>query len=147
MQFYRRLSADASGRFDIDGLSPGKYWVSSEPSEKEAAALMKAQGERDLEAAYRLQRRASADVAEGETTQVIVGGLPREGVRVHGTITAAGQPIAGCLLTVFRLDGGGSAPQSSATDAQGRYELIVEGAGNYGFSLHDRKSGISFSIS
>ena len=142
---YRRSSADASGHFEFEGLTPGRYFVHSQPSEKEMAAMKTEDGEPDMSAWARLSKQTAATVSEGETVHVVLGGAPRDGIRIHGKVTCAGRPVAGCSLWLYRADGGIGAQVSGATDSQGQYELTVEGAGTYGFAVNDAKSGTSFS--
>jgi hypothetical protein len=138
-----QASTDASGHFEFEGLTPGKYWINSQPSEKEIAAATKGNGEADGAIWARLQKQTTATVIEGETVHVVLGGLPRDGVRIRGAITCAGRPVAGCSLWLYRMDGKEGSNQSGASDAQGRYEITVESAGKYAFTVNDPKSGTS----
>jgi protocatechuate 3,4-dioxygenase beta subunit len=142
---YQQTNVDASGHFEIEALAPGKYWVQSMPSEKEMEAMASDKGELDQVAWARQQKQTTATVAEGETTHVVLGGTSREGVRVFGKVTCGERPVANCLLWLYRADGQNPSTQSGATDADGKYELTVDGAGKYGFNVNDPKSGTSFS--
>jgi len=142
---YQRSNADADGHFEIGSLAPGNYWISSQPSEKELAAATKPGEDQDAVAWARLQKTASVVVVEGETTHVVLGGASRDGIRIHGTITCSGKPAAGWMFWVMNEAGAGHSQQSGASDAQGRYEVSVDGPGKYSFSVHEWKGGISFS--
>jgi protocatechuate 3,4-dioxygenase beta subunit len=142
---YRNQTADASGHFEFEGLSPGKYWLTSEPTEKEIEALTPENGERNTAAWMTLQKQAVVDVTEGETAHVVLGGAPHDAVRVHGTITSGGRPVSGCLVWVYGASSGDQTPHSGSSDAQGRYEVSLEGAGEYSFNIQDEKRGTSFS--
>jgi hypothetical protein len=115
------------------------------PSQKEMEALASEKGDEDQAAWARLQKQTTATVAEGETTHVVLGGAAREGIRVYGKVTCGERPVANCVLWLFRGDGPTPSTQSGATDAEGKYELTVDGAGKYGFNVSDPKSGTSFS--
>ncbi|HEV8113770.1 MAG TPA: carboxypeptidase-like regulatory domain-containing protein [Planctomycetota bacterium] len=142
---FHSSTADAAGHFDVGGLTPGKYWISTQLSQNELAVVTR-QGNGGIDTAWaRNQNTTTIDVLEGETTRVVLGGAMRDGIRIHGAITCAGRPAANWLLWITRAEGGGAAQLSAASDARGQYEVSVEGAGTYSFSLNQPDGGISFS--
>jgi len=140
-QTYHDTVTDASGRFEIEGVTPDRYWVSSQPSQEELDAL----DEGEFQVAWaKSSKQAVADVKEGQTAHIVLGGTPKDGTRVHGTIYAGAardRTVAGCTLWIHRQKSEDPSPITGTSDEQGRYEVVVPAAGEYGVSVMSEKAG------
>ena len=136
-----RASVDDAGRFEVSALAPGKYQMFAEPPPDRVKAASKSGEEDGFD--FGMPRMAVADVVDGETTRVVIGGVPKSGIRVHGTVTAGSRPMAGCMLFAGRdaLEDGN--PRTATTDDQGKYEIVLDGPGKYMIAINDRKGGVS----
>ncbi len=156
----RAVEADDQGKFAFDALPAGKYRVVAKPTVSEVEDLAGAEdadpaggsssssgpkaapssAKLSLVAKLSSERSASAEIFEGGTTHVTIGGPGLAGVRVHGTIALGSRerkPFAGCLVR-YALDGPEDAPARFAVaDPAGRYELFVDAAGRYAISVSD----------
>jgi len=143
-QGYHNIKADDAGRFEIEGMSPGRYWVSSGPSEKEMADVTTDE-ERQV-AWTKFQKQATVEVVEGETVHVVLGGAPKDGVKVHGTIYAGAardRTVPGVALWVFGSAMPDQSPVTGTSDAEGKYAIVVPKAGEFSLSIMNQKRGTS----
>ncbi|GIW70836.1 MAG: hypothetical protein KatS3mg102_0378 [Planctomycetota bacterium] len=114
----RSAETDARGSYTIRGLAPGEYLV----------ALGRAAPGADREDAAEPERGPggmrikTAHVEAGRTARVDFGTEPR--VRLEGTVSRAGQPVAGEQVNLFPAAGGLGFEQAR-TDQAGRYALQV----------------------
>lgn len=146
-QSYRDVKTDASGRFEIEGVSPDRYWVSSQPSQEELDALAADEDEEEVVWAKH-HKQAMVEVLEGQTSHIVLGGIPKDGVRVHGTIYAGAardRKVSGCTLWIHQKSSENPSPISGTSDAQGRYEVVVPAAGEYSMSVMEQKRGTTTS--
>ena len=77
-----------------------------------------------------------ADIVEGETTHVVIGKPPVDPVRVHGKVTLGDEPYRGALVS-FYPEGGKLYERLAfgSVDEDGRYELDLDGPGDYVVSV------------
>jgi protocatechuate 3,4-dioxygenase beta subunit len=130
--------ADAGGRFTFEGVTPGTVTVTAMPSEEE---LFESMAESDGEEAAMMNifgqvRMESVEIGEGEEVHVVLGSEPKEPVRVVGTVTEAGAPLADVAVVAFQE--GGAIVQGmkmANTDADGHYSLTVDRPGDFIFSV------------
>jgi hypothetical protein len=81
-------------------------------------------------------RTASVEVADGGTAHVVLGSKPKRPVRVHGRVTEAGAALAEKQVFAFAEGGALLAGMKRArTDADGRYELVLDRPGDYVFGV------------
>lgn len=129
---------DSAGRFAFEHVTPGKVTVSAVPSEEELLARFQEGG--DQEAAFLSMmsdmRTASVEVADGGEAHVVLGSKPKRPVRVHGRVTEAGSALAEKQVFAF-AEGGAllSGMKLARTDADGRYELVLDRPGDYVFGI------------
>ncbi|MFN0008972.1 MAG: carboxypeptidase regulatory-like domain-containing protein [Planctomycetota bacterium] len=142
-QIHQETETDASGRFEFEGVTPDRYWVNSQASQEELEALALDEDESQV-AWTKNHKQGVADVQEGQTTHIVLGGMPKDGVRVHGTIYAGAardRTVAGCTLWIHRQKSEDPSPITGTSDAQGRYEVVVPAAGEYSVSAWNEKAG------
>ena len=123
--FEHRKSTDADGRCEFGGLRPGSYRLSAHGAGAQVVEL------------------AAGDERSVDLTE-------RPSGELSGTVTSAGQPLAGVTVSVSRessADGerGGGWIEPVKTDAAGRYTTPLRGAGDYEVEitgagyLHERR--------
>jgi hypothetical protein len=165
----RAVEADEDGKFAFDALPAGKYRVVAKPTAGEiedlgeagdaesaatkssdasassppnaaTSAKVSPSAKLSLAAKLSLERSAGAEIFEGGTTHVTIGGPSPASVRVHGTIAFGSRerkPFAACIVR-YALDGSDDAPARCAVaDPAGRYELFVDAEGRYALSVSD----------
>ncbi len=130
---WEQTTTDASGAFEIEGLSPGEYQVWFEPDMSDQ--------NKDEDSYWVVrqarERRETVQLIEGERAQVILGAPFSTPILVSGRVTSGGQPKADQLITIRQL-GDRSERQFNGvarTDATGTYSVTLGGAGRYQFSI------------
>ena len=139
----RDTETDAAGRFEFGGVSPDRYWVNSQASEKELAALDLDEEERQAQWAMH-QKSATVTVEEGETVHVVLGGTPKDGIKVHGKVYAGAardRTVPRCTLWIHKKPYDSGSPITGVSDAEGNYAVVVPAAGEYAVSAMNPKSG------
>jgi hypothetical protein len=101
---------DDDGSFRATGLPPGEFLVWAETEE-----------------GFRYQEQVT--VAEGETVQVRLRQPDVQPVHLHGHVLAGGEPLAG--IRIGATLPGAPDSEGTETDAEGYYELLLPGAGDY----------------
>jgi len=124
----RQTRSDASGAFEVEGVPPGEITVRLYPpnSDEELSSA-----QRDV-----LSDRVKVEVPEAGSVHVVLGGPPEDPIRVFGRVTHGGEPAAG--LTVQSRSPGHK--DLVTTDANGNYQLEVEGPGRHSFSVTGESS-------
>ncbi len=112
----RDSMTDADGRFEFAHLSPGEYWV-------EATLDFSKRNIKDA-------ARAVIDITSGEVTEVILGGINPEAIKVHGRVFLDGEPTPE-MAVIGKLEGSRSFTSSFQviTDAEGKFEYELPGSG------------------
>jgi protocatechuate 3,4-dioxygenase beta subunit len=82
-------------------------------------------------------RSAEVSVRDGETTTVVLGAPPSSPVRVSGRVHRGNQAVPGVQVSVWKS----RSEVSATTGADGRYELVVDGAGSCTFGLYSESGG------
>ena len=151
---HRDVQADTDGSFAFDALPAGNYRVFAKPSAEEIEELSGAEGEsrpaevarhsegtrRSCAAKLASDRSAMAEVFEGGTSHVTIGGPVVAAIRVHGRVSfgaGGGRPFAGALVRCARDGLDDAAPRCGIADAAGRYELFVDAGGRYAITVSD----------
>jgi uncharacterized GH25 family protein len=125
------FTSDASGRFDVDHMTPGVYRL-------DAFTQSRKSNERDeaARASSFVSLSTQVKIVEGETTRVTLGAPPRAPVRVFGSVTIAHRALADARLSISRqLSGGQRARHDATTDSKGAYEVVLEEPGEWGVFL------------
>ena len=132
---YENARTDASGRFSFLELEPGRYELESSPPHEELYALLEREGEAGYESWRGLCATETVELLDGQELQLVLGGLPPGPVRVHGTVRAGGEPVAGARVWVSGrgLDEYG---EHLECDENGRFEIVLREPGAYDFGLH-----------
>ncbi len=139
----RRTSTqtDAEGTFFFEHLPPGEYTVSAPGSDEEAKALGQAGEDLDI-----LERRAEVEVADGRTAHVVLAPPQLNPVRIHGTVLAGDEPMAGVHIWLRLQDEGSQSSVDAETDSDGNYSAIVSQPGTYSIQLWQPRGGTNFSL-
>ena len=126
--------SDADGRFRVEAVEPAAWTViaidtaadvSAERAGANAAAMLESMSV------------ANVDVREGETTHVVFGEPPQNPVRVFGRVRQGGAPFGDAIIGFLREDDGTLASMvQTGIEADGRYELVVDGPGAYVVSVN-----------
>jgi hypothetical protein len=124
----RSAVSDAAGRFQVEHLAPGSYQVMAVPD----IAQLSRGGEPDPAQIVAQLKMTTAEIREGETTHVVLGAPPKAPVRLHGRVTAGGEPLSGGFVMAF-ADGTSmlSSMKMARTDERGAYELRLDSPGAY----------------
>lgn len=113
---YPSVATRADGRYRLEGLSPGRYWVQFSPGCDNNGNY--------LSATY--PRRVK--VADGTTIQGINAVLPRGGI-ISGRVTSPnGRPLAGIVVSAGDYNGDGN---EVCTGAKGGYAINQLPPGRY----------------
>ncbi len=136
--------SDASGRFVLEHVNPGKATISAMPREDDLLrAMEEAQDEEvALMGFFGQMRSATVEVRDGEAVHVVLGPKAKAPVRVFGRVTEAGEPLV--QAGVFAVEEGGSLLQgmkAAKTDAGGRYEFVIDRPGAFMFAVNIDDSG------
>ena len=143
---------DSDGRFRFEHLEPGSRQVVAMPagaasaaSEDGAAAgggAEKATAE-DMSAFVSKMKMGNAELADGETTHLVLGAPPKDPVQVRGRVTHAGEPYAGAMVAYVRSGAGaaGNRFKSTTTDKDGAYALQLAEPGAYTVSVQRFQGG------
>ena len=130
MTSQRVVASDADGAFRIDGLEAAAIEVVAiDPA-------MRTSGDADASAInemFEYMKLATAEVVEGEvTTTVLLGAPPSDPVEVSGRVTQGGEPYAQAMVNWLPASTGVQEKMKfTTTDADGRYSLTLDEAGDY----------------
>ncbi len=132
------VTSDASGRFVIEHVTPGKITVTAMPLEDDLRAAMEQTEDEEVAMMgfFSQLRTATVEVADGEEVHVVLGTKTKSPVRVFGTVSEGGEPVV--QAGVFAIEEGGSILQGmkgEKTDASGQYSLVLDRPGAFLFSV------------
>ena len=131
-------TTDGSGRFAFEHVTPGKITVTAMPTEEELFERMQTiEDESEMLGVLGNMRSATVEVLDGQTAHVVLGAKPVKPVRVHGRVTEASRALEG--VSVLAIAEGGTIFQGmkmSKTEADGRYELVLDRPGDYSFGVN-----------
>ena len=133
MTSQRVVASDADGAFRIDGLEACSYQVVAiDPA-------MRTSGDADASAInemFEYMKLATAEVVEGEVATVLLGAPPSDPVEVSGRVTQGGEPYAQAMVNWLPASTGVQEKMKfTTTDADGRYSLTLDEAGDYVISV------------
>ena len=126
----RFTNADPSGRFEESGLMPGSYQVQAFPG---ITSFESGDGGGlDQVALMKALKMASVKLEDGQTEHVVLGSPPAEPVRLRGTVTLAGEPIADSIVSFVQSAGGGlEGLKITNTKEDGSFDLTLDAPGEY----------------
>ncbi|MCZ6596851.1 MAG: carboxypeptidase regulatory-like domain-containing protein, partial [Planctomycetota bacterium] len=140
----RSVQTDAKGFFEADGLDSGRYRVSTGPTNAEVREVL---GRPDDNAYELLASEETIEVADGETTHVVLAPPDLQPVRVYGRVLAGDEPVGDVRMRLHaRNDEGRSPSVSTETDEDGNYEVTVAHPGEYQFQLWHSSGGLNVSV-
>ncbi len=130
MQERRITNAASDGTFIEHGMTPGTWQVQAFPG---INSLQNESGEaieqKTLLAALKM---STVELVDETEAHVVLGEPPADPVRVHGRVTVAGEPVRDTLISFVPTDGGGmDRLKIKAIEDDGRYEVLIDEAGNY----------------
>ncbi len=145
---WQQTTSDANGRFVFEKLSPGDYNLSTQAKQEEYASAGSDQTK--LNRIWQEQQRSlQVKVAEGATSEVTLGGLPKDAIHLVGHVTCGGRPVANAYLQTWRHGKAeGEEPRefhASAND-DGSYDLVLGGSGDYTVNVRAEASNASTSL-
>ncbi len=129
----RSTRTDEAGAFVFENLPPGTYGVNASLSDEERRALERDQ---DQAAKWSAQKHATVVVEDDETVHVVLGAASDNAILVTGVITRSGEPVDAAQVWVSPVGSRGrQQSRSASTAADGSYELVLDGPGEYAFSV------------
>lgn len=113
----REVDATAQGQFVLEHVAPGTYWLEASKGES-----IRTSGGGSF--------RAPVEVVDGETAQVLLGGVNPDAVRLSGTVYQSGEVVPSGSVW-GSMQGAEAFASGSHTKAneQGEYELEFPGPG------------------
>jgi protocatechuate 3,4-dioxygenase beta subunit len=142
------LLSDADGRFVLERVDPGEVTVVATLSREAMEEMMReAEDESAFFDVMSKMKTAKVEVPDGGTAHVVLGATPRVPVRLFGTVTAGGAPVAGGR--VIAIAEGGSLMKGmkmSPTDDDGAYEVTLDRPGNFRLLVGLRGSPSEFDL-
>jgi len=131
-RYWESTTTDDKGGFEFRDLTPGNYEVSLEEEDDGQFSQGVTTSVRDYNDLTRVPSITFA-LSEGEVRNVVLGATTVDTIRVSGRVTAGGEPVGDVGLTWKALSN--YEEFRCKTDAEGRYELEIRGAGVYSVSL------------
>jgi RNA polymerase sigma-70 factor (ECF subfamily) len=127
------MVTDAEGRFSFEHLEPGSWQVMALDSHVAHATRS---GEIDFAEIFEGFRVTIAEVVAGERTHVVLRARATEPVTLSGTVRTSTGPHASARILFMPANPDRTASMNTATtDAAGRYEIVVDGPGEYTASV------------
>lgn len=146
---WHQTTSDSNGRFEFEKLAPGEYHVYTQAKQEEFAAASGDQT-RVNRVWQEQQRTLQVTVTEGATTEITLGGLPKNALHLVGHVTCGGRPVANAYLQAWkqqRTESDESQDFHAAAADDGSFDLVLGGAGEYSVNVNADASGASTSIS
>lgn len=126
----RITNADARGRFEEAGLTPGTWQVQAFPG---VTSPNSASDESfDQVALMKALQMTTVELDDLATEHVILGAPPADPVRVRGSVTLDDEPLDGLMISFVAAGSAGkNMLKITQTDADGEYELRLDEPGDY----------------
>lgn len=130
----RSTTTDAKGLFDVAHVDPGSYQVVAMPLRGPAAGD---DGEFDPMSMMSDMKMATTDVVDGGEVHLVLGAPPEDPVKVVGTVSMAGAPVANATVMFFPETGkkGLAAFKPVQTKKDGTYAVTLDAPGAYSVSV------------
>ena len=130
MEGRRFTNADSNGQFEETGLAPGSWQVQAFPGIKSLQS--ENGGALDQATLIKALKMTSVQLKDEATEHVVLGSPPASPVRVHGTVSLAGEPVADLIVSFMMGAGGGMETlRIGTTTEDGSYELVLDEPGDY----------------
>jgi protocatechuate 3,4-dioxygenase beta subunit len=144
---WKELHTDATGHFTAEGLTPGRYEVTADPTEQEMQSVSPSDDQQWM-VRNSLQKSASVTIVENETTHVVLGAPPRAPVQLSGVVRRGSAPFEGASVLAYRSNSEGRNQQKyAATDEKGVYRMTLDEPGDYSVQVSRSQGGSSISRS
>ena len=137
---------DAAGEFRFEHVTPGEWAVTAAPSFAEMGERMQGRDTNDQTAWVEVMGELvteTVEVVDGEEVEVLLGGEPKRPVRIFGTVTRGGDPLAGAQ--VYAVSEGSAVFQgmkASVAAEDGSFEVVVDRPGPHVVSAQLGSSGV-----
>ena len=131
---------DGAGRFEFAKVAPGSEIVSAKLEPQELDEIR-------ADAPYLANRLSLADqqqnveLSEGQTVEIVLGGIPAGGVRVFGRVTSGEHGLAHTWIWTENYNSGWFRSRAR-TDERGEYELWVSSRDTYDFHILGAAGGL-----
>ena len=126
----RFTNADPNGQFEETGLTPGTWQVQAFPGMK--SLQPEEGGSIDQAALMKALKMTSVQLKDEGLEHVVLGSPPAQPVRVSGTVSLAGDPVADMIVRFLVAGGGGmESLKIGTTEKDGSYELVLDEPGDY----------------
>jgi len=145
---WQQTTSDSSGRFAFEKLAPGEYQVYTQAKQEEYAAAA-GDSSRQNRVWQEQQRSTRTTVREGATSEITLGGLPKDALHLAGHVTCGGRAVASAYLQAWKHERSeGDEPREfhASADADGGFDLVLGGAGDYTINVNADASNASTSI-
>jgi protocatechuate 3,4-dioxygenase beta subunit len=138
---WQHTSSDAAGSFAFERVTPGSYTVQAQPPDDGDAQVVGTVAVAARAAAFKRRPSATVNVTDGQTAHVVLGAPASAPIRVSGRVLVAGTPATDVAIYAWQKE----QQLSAHTGADGRYELVVDGAGEYSFNASRDSGGTQIS--
>jgi hypothetical protein len=133
-QFAQHISTiDSEGEFEFTHLEPGSWQVIAMPDQREND--QGAGGGAAMASVLGGMKFATVDIADGETTTVVLGEPPPAPLDLSVRVTSAGEAVPGAIVSLLPQGTKGKAVMSGlvmkVTDGEGACVLRLAGGGDY----------------
>ncbi len=126
----RFTNADTNGTFEETGLMPGTWQVQAFPGMK--SLQPEDGGAMDQAALMKALKMTSVQLKDEANEHVVLGSPPAQPVRVNGTVSLAGDPVEGLIVSFIVAGGGGlEGLKIGTTEEDGSYEVVLDEPGDY----------------
>jgi hypothetical protein len=123
---WRDTRTDETGRFAIEDVMPQDYIAELKPAGYPRSTATSGPGS--------IAIRKRIRVETGVTTEVLFG-EPARAILVRGSVTGGGEPMPGLHVRASPRGSQADLGGDCETDAYGRFDLTVEGSGDYWFTI------------
>lgn len=129
--YWEQHKTKAGGVVTVDGLDPGEYSVTLQSQDDSNNTPWELRNANEI--------TENVELGSSGSARVILGTPPENPVLVTGRVTRAGSAVAGAVVYA-RLRSGGRG-HAAETDAAGQYQVNVDLAGDYNFTISEGDDG------
>lgn len=131
--YWEQHETDAGGSVVVDGLNAGEYSVTLQASDD--------LGQEPWEVRNANEITETVTLSSAGSERVILGTPPENPVLVSGIVTRGGTAAAGAVVSCRLRQNASGRNHAARTNAAGEYQLSVDLAGDYKFSVGDGDGG------
>jgi len=128
----RMTTTDTMGRFEVLHVDAGTYQVVAMPMA--GSSMTSDEGEFDPMSMISDMKMTTTEVSEGSDVHLVLGAPPEDPVKVTGTVTMAGAPVASATV-MFLQEGSKMTFKPARTAKDGTYSITLDGPGGYSVSV------------